>query len=186
MNIDESMVGVICEIENIIGSETYNASYNDEEGCDFRYPVEYYFSKKDEQEGKLKKEREVVSSFIHPDCIDTMRYKFGSNQLNIGIAIQNVLDFLEKRYQLDFNQLELEYKSRHREEIKAWVKNGDEVVFGSGKYIVGVDLPDGKYIVTDGDIVVGGDKGLILEGNEVILENQDTVIVLIKATLKTK
>ena len=35
-----------------------------------------------------------------------MKYKFGSNELYIGKGIIGILEYLEKRYGLDFNQLE--------------------------------------------------------------------------------
>ena len=38
-----------------------------------------------------------------------MRYEFGSNKLNIGKGIMNILDYLEDSYGLDFEMLEEEY-----------------------------------------------------------------------------
>lgn len=35
-----------------------------------------------------------------------MRYDFGENQLYIGYALEEVLDYLETRYHLDFTELE--------------------------------------------------------------------------------
>ena len=43
---------------------------------------------------------------ISPDSITYMKYKFGSNELYIGKGIIGILEYLEKRYGLDFNQLE--------------------------------------------------------------------------------
>jgi len=37
-------------------------------------------------------------------------YKFGANELQIGNALKRILDFLERRYNIDFNTLEKEYK----------------------------------------------------------------------------
>lgn len=34
-----------------------------------------------------------------------MRYKFGSNNLFVGIAVQNLLEHFERKYELDFNEL---------------------------------------------------------------------------------
>ena len=34
-----------------------------------------------------------------------MKYKFGSNHLYIGEAIVNALEYLERQYGLDFNEL---------------------------------------------------------------------------------
>lgn len=38
--------------------------------------------------------------------VDSMFYKFGYNELQIGMALTNMLEFLENRYGLNFNELE--------------------------------------------------------------------------------
>lgn len=38
--------------------------------------------------------------------IKYMKYKFGSNELFVGRELIEILEFLEKRYGLDFNELE--------------------------------------------------------------------------------
>ena len=40
------------------------------------------------------------------DVVESMRYDFGENQLYIGYALEEVLDYLETRYHLDFTELE--------------------------------------------------------------------------------
>ena len=42
--------------------------------------------------------------------IHTIMYKLGANELQIGNALKRILDFLERRYNIDFNALEKEYK----------------------------------------------------------------------------
>ena len=177
MEINETMLNVICKIENIIVRATYNESYDDGEGCYFRYPVEYYINQKCEREGNLTKARGLVE-IIDPDYLETMRYKFGSNQLNIGIAIKDVLAFLEKRYQLDFNSLELTYKNMRKEAME----NGTDVFFEPGKYIVGVDIPEGKYIVARGkeehrmpNVITTGAQVTLEEGAVAFLANKDII-----------
>ena len=44
------------------------------------------------------------------DDVRNIFYKFGSNELNIGIGLISVLEFLEKRYGLNFNELENQVK----------------------------------------------------------------------------
>ena len=43
---------------------------------------------------------------LKPEQINTIKYKFGSNHLFIGKGLMNVLDYLEKRYNINFNELE--------------------------------------------------------------------------------
>lgn len=109
MVIDKKMVELICELEYIVGSQTYNPnSYNGwtgEEGCGFKYPVNYCKTKKDLNDHVLSKTKYRIDK-INPDCIGTMKYKFGSNHLYIGDGIVAVLEHLEELYGLDFNELE--------------------------------------------------------------------------------
>ena len=41
-----------------------------------------------------------------PEEIISAYYAFGANQLHIGRAILNLIDYLENRYKLDFVELE--------------------------------------------------------------------------------
>jgi len=41
-----------------------------------------------------------------------MKYKFGVNELFIGMGLINVLEYLEDRYDLDFNELEKNRKKK--------------------------------------------------------------------------
>ena len=38
--------------------------------------------------------------------IHFMKYKFGSNELFVGRGIINILEYLENRYKIDFDELE--------------------------------------------------------------------------------
>lgn len=50
--------------------------------------------------------------------VETMKYKFGSNHLWIGTALEEVLEFLEERYDIDFNTLEdMRLKNQMRKEM---------------------------------------------------------------------
>lgn len=117
MKLDEQMVSLICDLEYCIGSECYNPNSYDgwtgESGCSFRYPVYYSTSKTSGQ----YKERYRISSFLSnydEYIVKSMKYKFGSNHLFVGLGIKNVLETLEEYYDLDFN--ELEQKRREREQ----------------------------------------------------------------------
>ena len=110
MKLDKKMAKLICELEYCIGSECYNPnSYNGwtgDEGCEFRYPVHIRVKKDDEELTKTKGNVGERFPTIRADAIRTMQYKFGSNQMFIGLGIKALLEELEKRYNLDFNELE--------------------------------------------------------------------------------
>lgn len=103
MKLNKKTLNLISTLECIIGGETYNPNslngYTWEEGCEFRYPLTY--NDKDGDEQKCRSQL-VISS---KDVIPTMRYKFGSNHLYIGNAIVRALEYIEKEYGIDFDQL---------------------------------------------------------------------------------
>lgn len=103
MKLTKSTIKLICELEQIIGDECYNPNSFDgwtlEEGRAFRYPVTY--TDKDNEEQKCR----WMITDMDKNRINTMRYKFGSNQLFIGLGIRKVLEQLEKKYDLNFDEL---------------------------------------------------------------------------------
>lgn len=112
MKLTVEMSKVVADLEYLIGSECYNPNsydgWNDIEGCDFRYPINL-----PDHEGRYRKIRGnlntsllVDASDITPDAVSFMKYRFGSNELYIGRGIIRVLEYLEKRYGLDFDKLE--------------------------------------------------------------------------------
>lgn len=112
MNLDSNMIKLIAELEYLIGSECYNPNsydgWNDIEGCDFRYPVnipvgdgKYVKTRENINKSPLLDEKDITSS-----SIEYMKYKFGANELFIGRGIIQILEFLESRYGISFNELE--------------------------------------------------------------------------------
>ena len=103
MEIDNNIAELISELEYIIGNQCYNPKsyngYTGEEGAEFRYPVNVY------RDNNLSKSWSRVKE-LTPKEVDTMRYHFGANHLYIGQGLTKVLEYLEKRYDIDFNQLE--------------------------------------------------------------------------------
>ena len=104
MKVDKNTIGLISEIEYRIGNSCYNPNsydgYTGIEGKKFRYPV---YTVKD---GKQDKHYGKVN--LSTDEALSLKYKFGSNHLLIGRGIVSVLDFLEKRYDINFNEMEEE------------------------------------------------------------------------------
>lgn len=110
MKLTKATTELICELEYIIGNQCYNPNslngYTMEEGCEFRYPVSY-----ENKDGVDTRTRYKITD-IDKSKINTIRYKFGSNHLYIGIAIKDVLETLENKYGLDFNELTKLKKNR--------------------------------------------------------------------------
>ena len=116
MKLDKKMAKLICDLEYCIGSECYNPNSYDgwtgDEGCEFRYPVNIRVNKDAENLTKIRGNIAEWFPTIGPDSIATMKYKFGSNHLFIGLGIKKLLEELEKRYDLDFNELEKNRKKK--------------------------------------------------------------------------
>ncbi len=112
MKLSKSMCKMIADIEFLIGSECYNPNtydgWNDIEGCDYRYPINV--PNRDGHYTKIRlniNETSLISSEdITPDAVKYMKYKFGTNELFVGLGIIKVLQYLEERYGLDFDELE--------------------------------------------------------------------------------
>jgi len=109
MKLKKATIDLICELESIIGDECYNPNSFDgwtlEEGCSFRYPVSY-----EDKDGKNCKTRFKITN-MDKDHINSIRYVFGSNNLFIGSAIYKVLETLERKYGIDFDELTKKKKS---------------------------------------------------------------------------
>ena len=153
MILDDRIAETICAIESIIGHQTYNPnSYNGwtgEEGCSFRYPLNYCKTKEDLEAHRLTKTKYGIDE-IDPECVPTMKYAFGSNHLYIGDGIVEALEYLEKTYDIDFNELEekrTEKRKKLLKGIKEKLDKGHRVTIEPGKKIVGIDLPVGEYTV---------------------------------------
>lgn len=120
MEINKNTAELISEVEFVIGSECYNPNsydgYRDETGCDFRYPVTISKKVNNDEIQECKIRRKIFDDFYYeyykfiPEDIKRSKYKFGSNHLYICRGIQKALSFLEKRYNLDFEELENKYK----------------------------------------------------------------------------
>lgn len=116
MKLDKKMARLICELEYCIGNECFNPNSYDgwtgEEGCEYRYPVYIRTKKTDEELTKIRGNIANLYPGIGADSINTMKYKFGSNHLFIGLGIMNLLEKLEERYDIDFNELEQQRKTK--------------------------------------------------------------------------
>ena len=105
MKIDKNIMELIFELEYIIGNRCYNPhsydGYSREQGKQFRYPVW----------ADGRKFYGVIAG-VPPEKIGSIEYKLGANELMIGSALKRILEFLEERYDIDFNQLEKNRKKK--------------------------------------------------------------------------
>lgn len=153
MQLNKNTSQLICELEYLLGKQTYNPkSYNGwtgEEGKEYKYPVNYCKSKKDLKAHELTKTKYEIET-IAPECIGTMKYIFGSNHLYVGDGLVEILNYLEKVYDLNFNDLENKRTKKRRKALtytESALDKNDIVEFKSGKYIVGLDLPIGEVVI---------------------------------------
>lgn len=156
MDITDKIANLIINLEPLIARECYNPnSYNGwtgEEGCNYRYPLQYCENKNKLKKREASTTRRKVEA-IDKDCVCTMKYRFGSNHLYIGDGIANMLEFLEKRYDIDFEKLEEELirvKIDETNKIKELLESGEPVNFNPGTYVIGIDIPEGSYYVSKG------------------------------------
>ena len=103
MKISKKTIELICELERLVGKQCYNPQsyngYTGEEGCIMRYPV--YYCNKDGDDCKTK----LLVKDITKKCIGSIHYKFGANHLYIGDAIVDMLNYIEDKYNIDFNEI---------------------------------------------------------------------------------
>lgn len=112
MKITNDTVDLICQLEYLLGCHVVAAS-----GDQIKYPVTakafcYDDKRLDESMSAPKYWLPIEYGkdgydFGEPATfIGNLHYKFGSNHLYIGDGIVDMLGYLEKRYGIDFNELE--------------------------------------------------------------------------------
>lgn len=130
MTINENIFKLISEMEYIVGNQTLSKSTFIGAGSvaddyAYRYPVRISLDGNQEESktqirGKVHTYKEVYKAYDNttkqmkviktmnttPDMIGTMYYAFGSHKLYIGDALIKILEYLEKRYGIDFNDME--------------------------------------------------------------------------------
>ena len=146
MQLNRNMTNIICDLEYLIGSKCCNTNSYGEEMTSYKYPVKYYANKNDYLSKDISKTDRVKE--ISPKYISTMKYTFGSNSLYIGAGIVDILEYLEDRYELNFNELE---NSRHNikvtelQQMYERLLAGEEIYVSRGRSVAGEDIPIGKY-----------------------------------------
>lgn len=121
MEINANTFKLVNDLEIIFASHCYNfgprgSSYSNEREA-YRYPLTYL---NNDYEAKTLREicdvTEITDNESINKIIGEMKYKFGANRLYIGEAIVDLLNTLEERYGIDFNELENQYVQRQNKE----------------------------------------------------------------------
>ena len=118
MKLTKNMQKVVADMEYIIGSECYNPNsydgWNNIDGCDFKYPISFPIGNGEYTKTRFNIFNSPVVDVknITAENIKYMKYKFGSNELFIGQGIIGILEYLEERYDLNFNDLENNLKNK--------------------------------------------------------------------------
>lgn len=120
MQVTSEMMDLISSIEYEIGTSCYNGeSYNgwtNEYGCSFRYPLTYETMLDGKPYSSKTRYRMTFEDRVTAENLFTACYKFGANELCIGKAIVDVLNTLERRFGISFNDLEASYQARKKAE----------------------------------------------------------------------
>lgn len=112
MKLTKKTAELVCDLEYLIGTrcyQTYNA-YLDEEERNYRYPV--WAEVNGQEYEKFYENLKEAFTTIKAKDVKSLRYKFGNNELDIGMGIIDILDFLEERYNIDFAELEKNLKEK--------------------------------------------------------------------------
>lgn len=120
MKLTKETCDLIAEIENFIGRECYNPNsydgWSNKMGRAFRYPVIAPDEKGNSYKirTKLNEDNFSKSKFLTPFTVQNMKYILGSNELFIGKGIIYALEYIEKRYGIDFAELEEKMKEAEK------------------------------------------------------------------------
>lgn len=109
MKLTKNTANLIYNIESIIGNKCYNGQSDYGYGDYIRYPVWAYTTQQNKtqvwEKFRYNTQRGSYPN-IKPNEAKSLEYRFGKNELEIGKAIIEVLEFLEERYNIDFAELE--------------------------------------------------------------------------------
>ena len=107
MNVTPDLADYISILERQVAWMTWNTRWKQA----IRYPVNMINPDTDEWE-----EYKEFAPCCDEKYISSMYYKFGYNELQIGNALLNIMSRLEQRYEIDFAELEEQYRNRYTED----------------------------------------------------------------------
>lgn len=105
MKLTKNIAKLVCDLEYLIGTRCYKTQngFTGQEDENYRYPVLAEINKQEYEKfyGNIK---EIPN--LKVSDVKSLRYKFGNNELDIGMGIIDILNFLEDRYDISFSELE--------------------------------------------------------------------------------
>ena len=101
MSMSQERAELIAKLEDIAAEWVYNKRNNYGKGGFYHYPVAY---KDPRYNNSLFDGNDYYP--VTPETVVSLRYEFGANKYFIGNALDAILDYLEKRYNIDFDALE--------------------------------------------------------------------------------
>ena len=102
-------LNLIGQLEYIVSQNCHNRytrNYDSTDGRTYRYPVHM---KNPNDHDAWYTYRGIISSATDKS-LGTLHYEFGANDLYIGDALNQILNFLEDRYGIDFDDLEIQHQ----------------------------------------------------------------------------
>ncbi len=115
MKLTQEIVNLICDLEYKLGSHCVQEKSLTADWLEYRYPVSIWVDNPNDEEDfghreKIRKNVRYANYRVDKETITTLQYNMGKNRLDVGKAIIDMLELLEKRYGLDFNKLEKEHR----------------------------------------------------------------------------
>lgn len=115
MAISQYRIELIEELEYIASKNCHNRFTQNSDGTDgrtYRYPVH------------MDNPNDHYAEYIYRGILNgsnqrslgTLHYEFGANDFYIGDALNQILDYLESRYDIDFDNMEMQYQYSNDDE----------------------------------------------------------------------
>lgn len=114
MSMSQERAELIAKLEDIAAEWVYNKRNNYGKGGFYHYPVAY---KDPRYNNSLFDGKDYYP--VTPETIESLRYEFGANKYFIGNALDAILDYLEKRYNIDFDALEDERYGSYDDQLRS-------------------------------------------------------------------
>lgn len=108
-------IDLIEQLEYIVSQNCHNRFTRNRDNTDgrtYRYPVHM---RTHNDHDAWYTYRGVISSATDKS-LGTLHYEFGANDLYIGDALDQILDFIERRYDIDFDYMEENYQFNNDDE----------------------------------------------------------------------
>lgn len=114
MSMSQERAELIAKLEDIAAEWVYNKRNNYGKGGFQHYPVAY---RDPRYNNSLFGGKDYYP--ITPETVESLRYEFGANKYFIGNALDAILDYLEERYNVDFDALEDDRYGSYNDQLRS-------------------------------------------------------------------